>query len=48
MNDYVARLIRTGMSAHEALRLVFDFLKNFTVAELEEFIEEQECEAYVD
>ena len=48
MGDYIARLERTGMSAHEACRLVFDFLKNFTHEELEEFILEREDECYVD
>ena len=48
MNEYIERLTRTGMSAHEAYRLVFDFLKNFSLKELEEFIKERECEVYVD
>ena len=47
MGDYIARLTRTGMAAHEACRLVFDFLKNFSIKELEEFISEREDECYV-
>ena len=47
MGDYIARLERTGMAAHEACRLVFDFLKNFYSEELEEFILEREGECYV-
>lgn len=47
MNDYVERLTRVGMSAHEAFRFVFDFWKNFTVAELEEFVTDMERDAYV-
>lgn len=47
MESYIRRLERVGVSAHEAYRIVFDFLKNFGIEELEEYICELEGEAYV-
>ena len=47
MESYIRRLERVGVSAHEAYQIVFDFLKNFGIEELEEYICELESEAYV-
>lgn len=48
MESYVRRLERVGVSAAEAYRIVFDFLKVFGSKELEEYITALEVEAYVD
>lgn len=37
MESYVRRLERVGVSAHEAYRIVFDFLKVFGIEELEKY-----------
>ena len=47
MENYIRRLERVGVSAHEAYRIVFDFLKNFGIEVLEEYIAELESETYV-
>jgi len=47
METYVRRLERIGIAAHEAYRIVFDFLKVFGIEELEDFISTKEREAYV-
>ena len=47
MESYIRRLERVGVSAHEAYRIVFDFLKVFGYEELEEYITERESETYV-
>ena len=47
MNIYIEKLNRIGVSASEAYRIVFDFLKNYSVAELEEYIESLEADVYV-
>lgn len=47
MTDYICRLERIGIAAHEAYRIVFDFLKNFGVVALEDYITEMERDCYV-
>lgn len=47
MYEYIGRLERIGVSAHEAYQIVFDFLKNFGVDALELYITDMERERYV-
>ena len=47
MEEYVERLIRAGVSVCEAVYIVQDFAKSFTVAELEEYTQSIERSAYV-
>lgn len=47
-NDYVTRLECCGIAAHNALRLICDFEKEFSGEDLETFIESIEKDAYVD
>ena len=46
MNEYVIRLERIGIAAHEAYRIVYDFLKNFGYDALDAYIESLEEEYY--
>ena len=36
--DYIDRLERCGYPRHRAMRVVYDFLKEFDVSELEDFL----------
>jgi len=47
-NDYVIRLECCGIAAHDALRLVCDFEREYSREELEAFIKSLEEDLYVD
>lgn len=47
MEEYVARLIRAGVSACEAFYIVRDFAKHYSADELEEYTRSIEAAAYV-
>lgn len=47
MNELVDRMTRTGVPPHEAYRTIYDFLKNYGVDALMEYIDDLEKSAYV-
>lgn len=47
LQNYVNRLKSCGMHDAEALRMVKDFLKNFPIADLEDFVHSLEQERHV-
>ena len=46
MREYIDRLIRCGLSAHEAHSVCYNMIKEFGEAELEVYINTIECSVY--
>lgn len=48
MDIYIMRLIRVGFEASEARKTCEDFIKNYGIVSLDEYITELESDCYVD
>lgn len=48
MSEYIERLMRCGYSADRAISTYRDFLKNFTIADLDIYVRQVEKDNYVD
>lgn len=48
MSEYIDRLVRCGYSMDKAIDTYRDFLRNFTIAELDIYVRQVEKNSYVD
>lgn len=47
MEEYIERLKRVGYSDNEAYTIIYDFFKNYSELELEDYIKQVESDVYV-
>lgn len=47
MEEYIERLKRLGYSSSDAYTIMYDFFKNYSEMELEDYIRQMESDVYV-